>query len=164
MTGVQTCALPIYIFNLAESTKFILNNLINQKIESGKSNIDFVEANITPHYIFKLLSKMLEDKTLIPGSNGLIFTRQITEDDLPNNEEVDKFYHAIFDRIESTPTIDRIQWIRILESAAMIGQKFDAAILASVWGIDLLNLLDFLERMEKFGIVHDVYKIGRAHV
>ncbi len=146
------------IFNLAESSKFILNNLINQKINTGKSNNEVVEANITPHYIFKLLTKMLEDKTLIPGSGGLIFTRQITEDDLPNNDEVDKFYHAIFDKIYSTPTIDRIQWIRILESAAMIGQKFDAAILASVWGIDLLHLLDFLERMEKLGIVNDVYQ------
>ena len=146
------------IFNLAESSRFILNNLINQKIITGKANDNFVEANITPHYIFKLLTKMLEDKTLIPGSGGLIFTRQITEEDLPNNDEVDKFYHAIFDRIESTPTVDRIQWIRILESAAMIGQKFDAAILASVWGIDLLHLLDFLERMEKFGIVNDVYQ------
>jgi hypothetical protein len=144
------------IFNLAESSKFILNNLINQKIVTGKANDDFVEANITPHYIYKLLTRMLEDKTLIPGSGGLIFTRQITEEDLPNNDEVDKFYHAIFDRIDSTPTVDRIQWIRILESAAMIGQKFDAAILASVWGIDLLHLLDFLERMEKLGILIDV--------
>jgi hypothetical protein len=144
------------IFNLAESSKFILNNLINQKIVTGKANDGFVEANITPHYIFKLLTRMLEDRTLIPGSGGVIFTRQITEEDLPNNDEVDKFYHAIFDRIDSTPTVDRIQWIRILESAAMIGQKFDAAILASVWGIDLLHLLDFLERMEKLGILLDV--------
>ncbi len=146
------------IFNLADSSKFILNNLINQKIVSGKANDNLVEANITPHYIFKLLTRMLEDKTLIPGSGGLIFTRQITEEDLPNNDEVDKFYHAIFDRIDSTPALDRIQWIRILESAAMIGQKFDAAILASVWGIDLLHLLHFLERMEKLGIVNDVYQ------
>ena len=146
------------IFTLADSSRYVLNNLINQKINSISVDRDSVESLITPHYIFKLLSQMIEDKTLIPSANGLILTKQITEDDLPNNDEIDKFYHTIFDKIESTPTIDRIQWIRILESAAMIGQKFDAAILATVWGIDLLQLLDFLERMEKLGLVYDIYQ------
>ncbi|MFM7661536.1 MAG: AAA family ATPase, partial [Bacteroidota bacterium] len=146
------------IFSLADTSRYVLNNLINQKIALSKSGNEAVESEITPHYIFKLLSTMIEDKILIPSANGLILTRQITEDDLPNNDEIDKFYHSIFDKIESTPTIDRIQWIRILESAAMIGQKFDAAILSAVWGIDLLQLLDFLERMEKLGIVTDIYQ------
>lgn len=145
-------------FKLSDASMNLINDLLNQRDTDWKNKKDKDQAvsGLTPLYIVKLLSKWMEEGTLTPVVGGLVLTRQITVDDLPNSEEIDKFYHTIFDKIPSTAGMDSARWVRILESAAIIGHKFDASILASVWGLDLLQLLDFLERMEVMELVQDV--------
>jgi hypothetical protein len=143
-------------FRLSDSSCNLMEDLLKQREAEIKSSNPNTTFGLTPLYLVKLLSGWIEEGTLKASNGGLVLTRQLTTEDLPNNEEIDQFYHAIFDKIPSTPTTDRLQWVRILESAAIIGQKFDATILASVWGIDLLQLLDFLERMEILELVEDV--------
>ena len=144
-------------YRLSDASMNLINDLLNQRDAEGKErNEQHSNAGLTPLYMIKLLTRWIEDGTLTPAVGGLVLTRQITYEDLPNSDEIDKFYHAIFDKIPSTTSMDAIQWVRILESAAIIGHKFDASILASVWGLDLLQLLDFLERMEVMELVQDV--------
>ena len=80
---------------------------------------------------------------------------------MPNFDEIDSFYHDIFDSFDK-------KWIRLLESATIIGNKFDADILSQVWDYNLLEVLAFLEEAVKKELVIDLsdqdnfYEIGRA--
>ena len=85
-------------------------------------------AILTPLYIRKTLEGWIEDGTLKYSPDGYLLTRTLNEDDLPNSNEVDKYYHSIFDTYEE-------KWQRLLESAAIIGNRFDAEILAKGLGI-----------------------------
>ena len=44
----------------------------------------------------------------------------------------------------------------MLESAAIIGSKFNADILSQVWGFELLEILGFLEAAEAKGLIIDL--------
>ena len=54
-----------------------------------------------------------------------------------------------------------VKWARMLESAAIIGSKFNADILSQVWGFELLEILGFLEAAE--ASIH-VQKTRVAHL
>ena len=69
--------------------------------------------------------------------------------DLPNTNEIDAYYHSILDGFDN-------KWTRFLESAAIIGNKFNADLLAKVWGYELLEILDFCELAEQKNLIIDV--------
>ena len=133
-------------FTLSQDTLNAINDLFNEQLKvDGSSN----NPLITPLYILRTIEQFQADQTLAPGADGWVLTRSLNLDDLPNTESIDAYYHSIFN---AHPT----KWMRVLESASIVGQKFDATVLASVWGHELLDVLDFLEQLESNGILEDV--------
>ena len=104
---------------------------------------------VTPLYILRTIAHFQANKTLTQGTEGWVLTRSLSLDDLPNSEAIDAFYHNIFKTFSA-------KWMRVLESASIVGRSFDATVLASVWGHELLDVLDFLEQLEAQGILEDV--------
>ena len=135
-------------FALQKESTFNINELINSELNNGQVK-DGPQLIITPLYVLKVLEKWISDGTLIHTPEGYLLSRQIFPSDLPNTNEIDSFYHQIIDNYES-------QWKRLLESAAIIGNKFNAEVLAQVWDYELLSVLTFLESAEKDGLVTDL--------
>ena len=121
------------------------NDLFNQR----QHNRMRTEARVTPLYIIRNIDQMQASGTLKPGSDGWVLTRSLTADDLLNSEEIDFHYHELFRQYPA-------KWMRVLESASIVGRSFDATVLAAVWGHELLDVLDFLEQLEGQGILQDV--------
>ena len=131
-------------FKIQSYTMNQINNLFNYKLSEDDSK--FV---LTPLYIRKTIEGWIEDKTLKYSPDGYLLTRTLSMDDLPNTDEVDKYYHSIFNSYDE-------KWQRLLESAAIIGNRFDAEILAKVWGYELLDILSFLEKAVRDDLLKDL--------
>lgn len=125
---------------LQSSTLIQINELFNNSIEYIK---------ITPKYIIATVENWITDGTLVASYDGYKLTKQISVENLPAETDADVYYHSILS------TYDQ-KWGRLLESAAIIGNQFDALILAKVWNYDLLDVLDFLEQAVKDKLVIDV--------
>ena len=124
-----------------------INNLFNEYNEQLKS--ESKDDKLTPLYVFKVLESWISDEKLKYTADGYILTKTVDLESLPNFEDVDSYYHKIFESFEP-------KWRRILESASVIGNKFDADILAQVWGYELLDVLDFLETAVGQGLLIDL--------
>ena len=133
-------------FKIASSSMNQINNLFNDYNKQLKSESN---VKLTPLYVFKVLESWISDKSLKYTPDGYFLTKTVDIESLPNFEDIDSYYHQIFDEFES-------KWRRILESASVIGNKFDADILAQVWGYELLDVLDFLESAVNKGLLIDV--------
>ena len=133
-------------FKIASSSMNQINNLFNDYNKQLKSESN---VKLTPLYVFKVLESWISDKSLKYTPDGYFLTKTVDIGSLPNFEDIDSYYHQIFDEFES-------KWRRILESASVIGNKFDADILAQVWGYELLDVLDFLESAVNKGLLIDV--------
>ena len=133
-------------FKIASSSMNQINILFNDYNKQLKS-----ESNIklTPLYVFKVLESWISDQSLKYTPDGYVLTKTVDIESLPNFEDIDSYYHSIFDTFES-------KWRRILESASVIGSKFNADILAQVWGYELLDVLDFLELAVNKGLLIDL--------
>ncbi len=107
------------------------------------------QLTITPLYILKVIEQWIQNKTLKYTPDGYVLISSIDSLELPNTDEIDAFYHSKLNEFDK-------KWIRILESAANIGNKFNAEILAKVWGYELLEILDFLETAEEKGLIEDL--------
>jgi hypothetical protein len=125
---------------LQSSTLIQINELFNKSIE---------HINITPKYIITTVENWITDGTLVASYDGYKLTKQISVENLPAETDADVYYHSIIS------TYDK-KWGRLLESAAIIGNQFDALILAKVWNYDLLDVLDFLEQAVNDRLVIDV--------
>ena len=134
-------------FKIASSSMNQINNLFNQYNEQLKS--ESKDDKLTPLYVFKVLESWISDENLKYTADGYILTKTVDIESLPNFEDVDSYYHKIFESFEP-------KWRRILESASVIGNKFDADILAQVWGYELLDVLDFLEMAVNKDLLIDV--------
>ena len=131
-------------FKIQSYTMNQINDLFNNKL---KENTDkFV---LTPLYIKKTIEGWIEDDTLKYSPDGYLLSRTLSENDLPNSDDVDKYYHSIFDTYDE-------KWQRLLESAAIIGNRFDAEILAKVWGFEFLDILSFLEKAINDDLLEDL--------
>ena len=133
-------------FKIQSSSMHEINNIFNIKLRDN-NNIDV----LTPLYILKVLECWIDDKTLKYSPDGYFLTKKISIDNLPNTSEIDGYFHSIFELFEP-------KWQRLLESAAIIGKKFDAEILAKVWGYELLDILAFLEKAVKYELLVDLSK------
>ena len=121
---------------------------INYKFNSALSdNQD--SLCITPLYILKVIEQWIQNQVLKYTPDGYVLSSTVDSLELPNTDEIDAYYHSILDGFDK-------KWTRILESAAIIGQKFNAEILAKVWGYELLEILDFCELAEQKKIIIDV--------
>jgi hypothetical protein len=121
-----------------------INTIFNDKLNENND-----VAVLTPLYVLKVIEGWIEDETLKYTPNGYLLSKNLNINDLPNSKEVDVYYHSIFKSFEP-------KWQRLLESAAIIGNKFDADILAKVWGYELLDILAFLEKAVKYKLLNDV--------
>lgn len=130
---------------IAEKSLLELNDIFNSLIIENEGN----KNHLTPLYIIKTLNLLIENNVLQNTSDGYILKKNIDLDTLPNFDDVDFFYHKIFD------TFDK-KWMRLLESATIIGNKFDADILALIWNYNLLEVLSFLEEAVKKEILLDL--------
>ena len=125
---------------LQSSTLIQINELFNKSIE---------HINITPKYIITTVENWITEGTLVASYDGYKLTKQISVENLPAETDADVYYHSIIS------TYDK-KWGRLLESAAIIGNQFDALILAKVWNYDLLDVLGFLEQAVNDRLVIDV--------
>ena len=140
-------------FKIQNNSMININDVFNQAID------EYVVEYITPLYITKVLEKWIDDEILIYTPEGYKLTTTISSQELPNETGVDTYYHNIIDKYDD-------KWKRLLESAAIIGNKFNADILASVWNYELLDVLSFLENAVEDKLLIDVsnedniYKFG----
>ena len=130
---------------IAKSSIDELNKIFNQLIRENNEK----DLNVTPLYIIKNIKKWIDNETLILSQDGFILSKSIEIDDMPNFDEIDSFYHDIFDSFDK-------KWIRLLESATIIGNKFDANILSQVWQYNFLEVLAFLEEAVERELVIDL--------
>ena len=142
-----------FVNNLSsENNQFKIqsNSLLEINALFNESLIEFQnQGYVTPLFIFKVLEKWINDGVLKYSTEGYVLTQNIDFNSLPNNEEIDSFYHSIIDKYEE-------KWKRLLESAAVIGSKFDANILTQVWNYELLEVLGFLEKAVNDKLLIDV--------
>ena len=134
-------------FKIQKDSAYIMNDLFNQEIQALKKDENHFE--LTPRYILMVIEKWIIDRTLTHTVEGYVLSRTINTHDLPNSDEINSYYHSIFSSYEN-------KWNRLLESAASIGHKFNAEVLANVWGMELLDVLSFLETAETDGLVIDL--------
>ena len=134
-------------FRIASSSMNQINTLFNEYNEQLKSESE--NAKLTPLYVFKVLESWISDGSLKYSPDGYLLTKTVDLESLPPDEDIDSYYHSIFDTFDP-------KWRRILESASVIGNKFDADILAQVWGYKLLDVLDFLENAVNNDLLIDV--------
>lgn len=133
-------------FNVSTNSLYDLNTVLNQKLETDSTSEIQV---VTPLYIIRNIGLLQSNGILVKGSDGWVLSKKITVDDLPNSEAVDAHFHQIFSAYPA-------KWMRVLESASIVGRSFDATVLSAVWGYELLEVLDFLEQLEAQGILEDV--------
>ena len=139
-------------FKIQSSSMFLINNIFNEKLkENNKISV------LTPLFVIKVIESWIDNQTLKYSPDGYFLTKTISLQDLPNSSEVDGYYHSIFETFEP-------KWQRLLESAAIIGVKFDAGILAKVWGYEMLDILAFLEQAVKKQLILDVSKEDNFYV
>ena len=144
--------------------KDFINHVSNQNLQfkiqddsladiNYKLNSSLLDKNstlkITPLYILKIVEQWIQNKVLKYTPDGYVLTDSIESIELPNTKEIDSYYHAILEGFD-------VKWARMLESAAIIGSKFNADILSQVWGFELLEILGFLEEAEAKGLIVDL--------
>ena len=105
---------------IAKSSIDELNKIFNQLIRENNER----DLNVTPLYIIKNIKKWIDNETLILAQDGFILSKSIEIDDMPNFDEIDSFYHDIFDSFDK-------KWIRLLE-CNNYWNKFDANILSKM--------------------------------
>ena len=127
---------------LNNATLLQLNEIFNEAIEY---------IQVTPLYILNTIENWIVADVLHFTNDGFKLTRQISIDDLPSELDADKYYNKILSNYEE-------KWIRLLESAAIIGDRFNAELLAKVWNYELLEVLGFLEIAVKDKLLIDVSK------
>ena len=130
-------------FKIQNNSLVQINNLFNNAIS------EFVVDYITPLYVTKVIEKWIDDGLLIYSPEGYRLKSAISSENLPNDTGVDSYYHTIIGNYDE-------KWQRLLESAAIIGNKFNAEILASVWRYELLDVLSFLEKAVQDKLLIDI--------
>ena len=139
-------------FKMASSSMNRINTLFNKHNEQLQSES---KDKLTPRYIINALDVWRDEHCLIYTPDGYVLAvdgkdpETIDMESLPDIENLDSYYHKIFDDFGE-------KWCRVLESASVIGNKFDADILAQVWGYNLLDVLDFLEKAVNEDLLIDV--------
>ncbi len=131
-------------FKIQDDSLADINYKLNNAIENNTDKF-----KITPLYVLKIIEQWIQNKILKYTPDGYILTESIESIELPNTDEIDSYYHSILDEFDK-------KWTRLLESAAIIGNKFNADILSQVWGYELLEILEFLEDAEEKGLITDL--------
>lgn len=131
-------------FKIQDDSLADINFLLNSAILDSKDDLV-----ITPLYILKLIEQWIQNQLLFYTPDGYVLNRSIDSIELPNTNEINAYYRTILNKFDP-------KWTRILESAATIGYKFNADILAHVWNYELLDVLGFLEDAQKKGFIIDI--------
>ncbi|MEC8458987.1 MAG: AAA family ATPase [Bacteroidota bacterium] len=139
-----------HISNQNEEFKIQDDSLADINYKFNNALLDNQEKLVlTPLYILKVIEQWIQSQVLKYTPNGYVLSCSADSLDLPNTNEIDAYYHSILDGFDN-------KWTRFLESAAIIGNKFNAEILAKVWGYELLEILDFCELAEQKHLIIDV--------
>ena len=137
-------------FNLSSNALEEIQNLINLKLNLINEDLDEdAKILVTPKYIEDIINGLINKNLLLESSQGLILSRMIQVEDLSNPQETNYVYFQKFKDYDN-------KFLRLLESASYVGNKFDAKTLASVWNLDILNILDDLENAEKDNLIVDI--------
>ena len=131
-------------FKIQDDSLADINYKLNTSLLDKNSNL-----KITPLYVLKIVEQWIQNKVLKFTPDGYVLTDSIESIELPNTKEIDSYYHSILGEFD-------VKWARMLESAAIIGSKFNADILSQVWGFELLEILGFLEEAEAKGLIIDL--------
>tara|TARA_B110001450_G_scaffold52027_1_gene48625 strand:- start:3160 stop:7908 length:4749 start_codon:yes stop_codon:yes gene_type:complete len=131
-------------FKIQEDSLNDINYKLNNAINTGSDKF-----KITPLYVLKIIEQWIQNKVLKYTLDGYVLTESIETIELPNTDEIDSYYHGILDKFDK-------KWTRLLESAAIIGNKFNADILSQVWGYELLEIMEFLEDAEEKALITDL--------
>ena len=131
-------------FKIQDDSLADINYKLNSSLLDKNSNL-----KITPLYVLKIVEQWIQNKVLKFTPDGYVLTDSIESIELPNTKEIDSYYHSILGEFD-------VKWARMLESAAIIGSKFNADILSQVWGYELLEILGFLEEAEAKGLIIDL--------
>ena len=135
-------------YKLSNSAKISLNNVFNEVLDNRE--------HITPKFINQQILKWFGTNILKPTSDGLQLSEVINYEDIPNSDNLTAYYNNVLAELPSILNTDHQKTIRILESAAYLGSDFDIKILADLWKIDLLDLLDYFSILENKDLAEDV--------
>ena len=139
-------------FKMVSTSMNRINTLFNKRNEEFQLEL---KDKLTPRYIINAIDVWIEDHKLLYSEEGYVLAvdgkdpETIEMEDLPPIENLDSHYHSVFEGFEE-------KWRRVLESASIIGNKFDADILAQIWHYDLLDILKFLESAVEKDLLEDV--------
>lgn len=133
------------LYKIASDSLDEINEMFNSMMKENKE----LNKIVTPLYIKKTIDFTIDNNILKESPEGYVLVKSLNPDIFPNIDEVDLFYHKIFDEFDK-------KWIRLLESATIVGSKFDADIISQLWGYNLLEVLTFLEESVKKGILTDL--------
>ena len=86
-------------FKIASSSMNQINNLFNDYNKQLKSESN---VKLTPLYVFKVLESWISDKSLKYTPDGYFLTKTVDIESLPNFEDIDSYYHQIFNEFESS--------------------------------------------------------------
>lgn len=138
----------IFIKNILSETEYKIEKFTNSKFRFGPSlkghltnKINLINTKVLPGDFFSYLD-LLDFKKFIKFDNQVI--RLIAE---PNQEEVN-FQDSKKHIFESSFKKLSTQHQSLLQSASIIGFKFDAELLAVIWKKDLIEILSELEDLE----------------
>ena len=147
-------------FKMVSTSLNRINTLFNKRNDEFQLEL---KDKLTPRYIINAIDVWIEDHKLVYSEEGYVLAvdgkdpETIEMEDLPAIENLDSHYHSVFKEFEE-------KWgggtsfdpVRVLESASIIGNKFDADILAQIWNYDLLDILKFLESAVEKDLLEDV--------
>ena len=133
-------------FKMASSSMNQINTLFNKHNEQLQSES---KDKLTPLYIKNTIDAWIAEHDLIYSEDGYFLAEKKDIESLPDIENLDSYYHKKFEEFGE-------KWSRLLESASVIGNQFDADILAKVWGFELLEVLIFLEKAVEQDLLEDV--------
>ena len=155
-----------YLEELTSLTKVIKSELIITNPKSFitkyclKTDALIVDDKLSPYLIDKLGSdsfsplalsvyiKELIDEKYVVIDNNILKLIKSPKDFVSENELFIKKDKILFDTLKD-------EEIKILVSAANYGEKFNAEVLSHIWNLDLIHVIDILERIEDIGLIND---------
>lgn len=102
---------------------------------------------INPGYMFSYIMLLKQSNNIIIENNNLILIKE-PGSNITYQDSLHLIMKSSFDNLDDNEK-------QILESAAYIGVKFDASILANIWKTDLIEMIKVLEKIEDLNIIND---------
>lgn len=133
-------------------SELISNKLNADELPDNFLNMVYHESEGNPYYVIEIINSLISEGMIDPYSFDWNPEEELTGLRIPKTIE-----DITQRRIERLKTTEK----RLLQYAAVIGTEFDFEILESIVRMDVVELLDFIEELEKHGIIHEVTETDR---